>query len=333
MLLLAITLLGAPQNPRLEVETSGTTARLQAVSVVSEKIVWASGAKGTYVRTIDGGATWKAGVVPGTDSLEFRDVQGFDAMNAVLLAAGTGDKSRLYRTSDGGRTWTKLWVNTNPKGFYDCVDFAGAEGYVVGDQLEDRIPMLRSIDRGKTWRPYQPQGLQAIQAVKDEGGFAASGTCIVVRPGRTWIVTATGGRVITRIAEQWSVHEPPIPRGPSAGAFSIAMRTDQIGILAAGDLTKPDAFLDAIAVTTDGGATWASGGRPTFGGAPFGIAYVPGRPAPTVVAVGPKGASWSPDEGQSWQSLDVNGYWGLGFAANGTGWLVGPDGRITKVIF
>ena len=37
--------------------------------------------------------------------------------------------------------------------------------------------------------------------------------------------------------------------------------------------------------------------RPGITGAVYGGAYVPGMPTPTLVAVSPKGASWSADEG------------------------------------
>ena len=36
--------------------SSGTTSRLQAVSVASDDVIWVSGLEGTYVRSIDGGA-------------------------------------------------------------------------------------------------------------------------------------------------------------------------------------------------------------------------------------------------------------------------------------
>src|SRR5262249_23689141 len=84
--------------PHLIPQESGTRLRLQAVSVVDDKVVWASGAGGTYVRTIDGGNTWTAGRVNGADSLEFRDVYAVDEKTAWLLSAGTGDRSRIYKT-------------------------------------------------------------------------------------------------------------------------------------------------------------------------------------------------------------------------------------------
>src|SRR5690349_16384969 len=122
-LLFALTLLQHP--PRLESQTSGTTARLQAISAVSGSVAWVSGVHGTYALTTDGGTTWHSGIVPGADSLEFRDVHAFSARSAVLLSAGTGPQSRIYRTTDGGATWTKVWQNLDPKAFYDCIDFRG----------------------------------------------------------------------------------------------------------------------------------------------------------------------------------------------------------------
>ena len=40
-------------------EPSGTTAELRGLSVVSDKVAWASGAKGTVLRTVDG-VHWQA---------------------------------------------------------------------------------------------------------------------------------------------------------------------------------------------------------------------------------------------------------------------------------
>ena len=50
-------------------EPSVTKARLRGLAVVSDKVVWASGTSGTFVRTDDGGSTWKAGQVAGAEGL------------------------------------------------------------------------------------------------------------------------------------------------------------------------------------------------------------------------------------------------------------------------
>ncbi|HXV86310.1 MAG TPA: hypothetical protein VD793_06410, partial [Gemmatimonadales bacterium] len=48
--------------PVLTPQSSGTQVLLQAVSPVNRDVVWASGHRGTFVRTTDGGATWTPGV-------------------------------------------------------------------------------------------------------------------------------------------------------------------------------------------------------------------------------------------------------------------------------
>src|SRR5438034_1181078 len=60
----ALVASSAASAPTLTPQQSGTTNRLQAISPVSPRVAWASGVGGTYVVTTDGGATWRAGVVP-----------------------------------------------------------------------------------------------------------------------------------------------------------------------------------------------------------------------------------------------------------------------------
>src|SRR5262249_16128431 len=59
-------------------QMSGTDVQLRGISAVSDQIAWASGAKGTVLRTIDGGEHWAKVNVPDAEALDFRDVQAFD---------------------------------------------------------------------------------------------------------------------------------------------------------------------------------------------------------------------------------------------------------------
>jgi photosystem II stability/assembly factor-like uncharacterized protein len=105
---------------------TGSTARLRGLSAVSASVAWASGAgpNGSAVlRTVDAGATWLNFAPPGTDDLLFRDVEAFDADTAVILAIGPGDASRVYRTTNGGQSWTLTFLNDDPNAFYDCMAF------------------------------------------------------------------------------------------------------------------------------------------------------------------------------------------------------------------
>src|SRR5438067_6150919 len=76
-------------QPTLTPQNSGTTNGLIAVWPVNRQVVWASGRNGTFTVTTDGGHTWNAHVVPGAETLQFRDVQAFSDKVAYLLSIGT----------------------------------------------------------------------------------------------------------------------------------------------------------------------------------------------------------------------------------------------------
>src|SRR5690606_29274295 len=80
---------------RWELKDTGTTAQLRGLSVVSRDVVWASGRDGTVLRTTDGGRTFASVGPEGTENLDFRDVEAFDADTAVVLSIGNGSDSRI----------------------------------------------------------------------------------------------------------------------------------------------------------------------------------------------------------------------------------------------
>src|SRR6266540_3384709 len=89
---------------RLLPQVSGSSASFRGVSVIDANTAWASGSRGTVLLTTDAGNNWTAHKVPQADSLDFRDIAAFDAMTAYVLSAG--EDGRIYKTSDGGTTWT-----------------------------------------------------------------------------------------------------------------------------------------------------------------------------------------------------------------------------------
>lgn len=303
---------------------------------MNERVVWASGVGGTFAVTVDGGETWRAGVVPGADSLEFRDVEGVSERVAYLLAAGPGDRSRIYRTEDGGRSWSLQFTNRESSAFYDCFAFWDARrGFTMSDAVSGRFPVVRTED-GTTWHDI---GDRLPAAQEGEGAFAASGTCTAAVGDRHgWIATGAAARArVLRTAdggESWSQAATPIVQGgPTSGGASIAFRDTLHGILGGGDIAAAEAFADNVAVTRDGGRSWTLATRTPFPGAVYGLAYVPHGTGTFVVATGPSGAAWTPDEGRTWQPLEgARDYWAVGFGGS-TGWLVGTEGRILELTF
>ena len=128
-------------------------------------------------------------VVAMTDHLEYRDIHGLDGSRAVVLSSGPGQRSRIYTTTDGGDTWALAWINDEPEGFYDCLDFwDDRRGLAYGDAVDGELRVLLTADGGATWSRVAADRLPA--ALSGEGGFAASGTCVETgEDGLAWVGT------------------------------------------------------------------------------------------------------------------------------------------------
>lgn len=334
VVLTAVAASAVPQAPRWERQTSGVTARLRGVSAVSDGVAWASGASGTVVRTADGGVTWTRLPQPDTASLDFRDVDATSATVAYILSIGSGPASRIYKTSDAGASWTLQFTNQDPKGFLDAMAFwDDRRGLVMGDSIDGRFDILRTLDGGRTWLRIPADALP--KALANEGAFAGSGTNVTVLPGgRAWIGTGAAARCrVLRTSDYgttWTIADTPVAGSESAGIFSIAFRTPRHGMTVGGDYRKENDAVNNAALTIDGGVTW----KPISGLSGFRsvVRHVPGSPA-SWIAVGPQGADISTDDGRTWTPVAGDGYHAFAFAPSGRiGWGVGEGGRIGRLV-
>lgn len=330
----------APLDARWESQASNTKVRFRGVSAVSPTVAWASGERGTYARTTDGGRTWQVGTVPEAAELDFRDVDAFDANTAYLLSIGEGEKSRIYKTTDGGAHWTLQFKSTRPAAFFDAMAFWDRDhGIAMSDPVNGRFLIISTSDGGATWREMPAGGMPP--ALAGEGGFAASGTCITVE-GRNNVWFGTGGTSGARVfrstdrGRTWKVASTNITSGKSAGIFSIAFRDARNGVIVGGDYTKEGESKNNAATTRDGGKTWTTIGVAPPNGYRSCVAYVrDGARSPTLVAVGPSGSDYSTDQGASWKSFTgTEGFHTASFAAgaSGAGWAAGEQGRLAKYV-
>jgi photosystem II stability/assembly factor-like uncharacterized protein len=313
--------------------STGVDARLRGISAASDRVIWASGANGTVIRTSDGGTTWQRLTVPGGDKLDFRDIDAVDDRTAYVLSIGPGEQSRIFKTSDAGATWTEQFVNRDPEAFFDAMDFWDANrGVAISDSVKGQFVLLTTRDGGKTWTRVPPAGLPP--ALPNEGAFAASGTNVAtVAPNHVWIGTGAANQArVLRSSDggrTWQVSPTPLAAGPSSGIFSIAFSDARHGIVVGGDYKVEGAAADNAAVTSDGGITWLS--VKGLSGFRSVVAYL-SKDGQSVIAVGPSGSDHSRDRGQTWTPLEGPGFHTFSIAGGGTiGYGAGDRGSIWKL--
>ena len=312
---------------------TGSDARLRGLAAVSSDVAWASGSAGTVLRTTDRGATWSQVGPPGTQDLQFRDIEAFDANRAVILSIGsTTDAFRIYVTSDGGRTWALTFVNTDPNAFYDCMTFFDEKrGLALSDPPDgQKFRIIATNDGGRSWHVVDPAGMPP--ALPGEFAFAASGQCLTSKAHTAWF--GTGGGAQARVfrsgdrGQTWTVSPTPIASGPTSGIFALAFKDENHGLAVGGDFLAPTASPDNFAKTGDSGRSWA-----LVPGAPAeyrsGATWVDGH---TALAVGPSGSDVSTDHGTTWTRFDSGSFDTVDCATPNACWASGEQGRVAYLV-
>ena len=288
------------------------------------------------LRTTDGGTTWTRLPVPEADSLDFRSLWAFDSLTAVVASAGDAaeGQARVYRTANGGRTWTLAHRDTTKGIFYDAVAFWDARyGLMLSDPVGGRFVTLATDDGGRSWRRTPSEGMPA--ALEGEAAFAAGNAALAVA-GRTQAWFVTGGPRGARVyrtetgGARWDATRAGVqPAAASAGLFAVAFRSPEVGIATGGDYRVARGGTRQFTRSTDGGRSWVAvdeaGAAPGYWS---GLAYVPGGRSATLVAVGLAGTAVSRDDGRTWGIVDTTALHAVSVAAPGVAWAVGPAGRI-----
>ncbi len=368
--LLLATLATIPAQAQFDLQDSHTTASLRGIHSLGNGIAWASGTDGAVRRTADGGTRWQTcAIPPAAEHLDFRGIQAFDENTAIVMASGKGDLSRLYKTTDGCRTWTLLFSNPDKEGFWDAIQFSSPDqGVLLGDPVNNIFVVMLTFNGGLKW---ERQTLRATQDINGEGAFAASNSSLLLEYGLGYRKFCTGGpggpRVIalgagpsampsSSVEDSWpaDLHAERLPvKGPAfegSGCFSLAVDRRGTGTeIAVGGNYKAPSDKENTAWTTanwlatlsaNNTSEWHAAQTPPHGYRSS-VAYDP--KSKTWITVGPNGTDISRDDGNNWTALrpspnqppntdrDANKETDRNWNALSLPFVVGPHGRIGKL--
>jgi hypothetical protein len=306
------------------------------------------------LRTEDGGYLWQpCAIPPGAEKLDFRGIQAFDANTAIVMSSGTGDLSRLYKTTDGCQTWRLVFTNPDKDGFWDAVVFAGPDfGALIGDPVHGDFPIYFSADGGNKWRKRQ-RIYDKRTVWTGESIFAASNSSLLVDPADAEIYFVTGGDSPMAMVVYLDCHLPVgkscvsgeshmtgLASGRTAGAFSLAWDGDAKlphFVAVGGDYEKPDSASGTASFWLDDHREtywWQPSISPPHG---YRSAVAYDEATKTWITVGPNGTDVSTDDGRNWRAVhpdaalneaaDADRNWN----ALSLPYVVGPHGRIGKL--
>jgi hypothetical protein len=303
---------------------SNKATSVRGLSVVTNEIVWLSGSNGTVALSTNGGSSFKWMKIKGFEQKDFRDIEGFDAKTAVIMAIDT--PALILKTTDGGATWKKVFEDKRAGMFLDAMEFWNEmSGITVGDPIDGKIFIARTFDGGNTWRglpdAYYPS------ADKGEAMFASSGTN-VTKLNKQEAVFVTGGKRSRMFIRDLKIDLPILQGQDFTGANSIAVFDEKNIIIVGGDFSKDTLRKQNCVLTKDKGKTFLFPQTPPFGYRSC-VTYLSKT---KLVTCGTSGVDVSEDGGMNWRNISKQSFHVVQIAKKGKAvFLAGSKGRIAKL--
>lgn len=304
----------------------------RGLSIVNNRFFWVSGSKGTVGRSTDAGNTIAWLTVQGHEKRDFRDIEAFDAVTAVIMAVDS--PGLILRTHDAGASWQEVYQDNRSGIFLDAMDFwRDRDGMTIGDPIDGKTILIQTRDAGKSWSPVP----EAALPVPDTGEacFASSGTNIQLL-SKTKFAFVTGGQSARYFNGRSFISLPLVQHGNSTGANSLAIRgglkkkSRRHQYVVGGDFTKDTVRIGNAAYTNNGGRTWILPKEPPYGYRSS-VVYITRH---KMVTCGTSGVDVSEDGGRHWRNISKTGYHVCKVAKDGKSvYLAGGNGRMAKLIW
>ncbi len=294
----------------------------RGLSVINNDFIWVSGSKGTVGRSTNGGKHFNWLPVKGYENRDFRDIMGFDAVTALVVAIDS--PGLILLTIDGGANWQEVYRNDKQGVFLDAMDFYNKKyGMAVGDPIDGALLLLRTEDGGRHWTDVS-NALPRPEA--GEAFFASSGTNIRMT-GKSGFTLVTGGTVSRTWTDGRLQKLDMLEGGTSTGANSIGV-CGRRRIVVGGDFSRDTLQQGHILVSHNRGRNWERPEMPTSGYRSCVTAISKRK----WIACGTSGVDVSADGGRTWKRISTTGYHVVQRARDGKAvYLAGGNGRLAKL--
>jgi photosystem II stability/assembly factor-like uncharacterized protein len=255
VILFSLANLSYPQGAWSFLGNIPSGADINSISVVDQNVMFVA-AKGNYLyRTLNGGATWE---LKNTGLGASGDLYGISATDSLNCWVGwlktTGTPASIYRTTNGGTSWTSQWSLAGS--FPDGIKmFTPSYGIAIADPTASGQPyqFRYTTNGGSNWylSPTSPIATSEFGVIN---AFDFIDTNIIWVGSANTITTGTTAKIYrtsTGINGTWSNTAITGTAGSSGLYYQAIGFIDKNNGLAGsseGDIVK----------STDGGATWTA---------------------------------------------------------------------------
>ena len=324
-------------NNSIKLLTQKKGVSLRGMAVPNKNTIWASGSKGSIALSVNGGSQFEWMQVPGYETRDFRSIHAWNEKEAIIVTVAA--PAVILKTKDGGRSWYKVYENTDTLMFLDAIHFKdAANGLVVGDPIASSIFLLTTQDKGENWKEVSSNYFKT-PLEKGEAFFASSGSTIAQLSKEDFLVS---GGMRSRLWINGSAMDIPIIQGgKSTGANSMAISpSGYYLIIVGGDFMKDTSRIqNAVGLKlmfarnnnskkqSIGKSRWVinkSIGQPN--GYRSSVEYVSNR---LLISCGTSGVDISKNKGKSWDLISTESFHVVRKQPNTKSvFLAGAGGRI-----
>ena len=216
---------------------SPTNANLLSISAIGKDTIYVSGQDLSVLKTVDGGNKW---VLIREGSYGSRNISRVLFVNSALgFLLGDG-MEEFFKTTNSGKTWTKLQMDLNFQGVTSLYFTSADTGYATLWSYG----MLKTSDGGLTWKTISVPQTGPFNAID----FTNNNTAYLVGMLGEILKTTTAGI-------NWQIQNNPTIVLSNSNLVSVDFIGENTGFVVGGkDILK----------TTDGGKHWGMAAQSNF---------------------------------------------------------------------